>query len=395
MANITATALPFYVLIPAAGKGQRMGSDTPKQYMNIAGKPLLRHTLDNVLSWDGVQNVHVIIHPDHREYYAETVKGLDLPPPIIGGNERSDSVFNGLKEIQKHNTLTNDDIILIHDGARPFTHPDDIRKFIAELTKSRAASLSSNISDTIRKLNENDVAGDVIDRNILRGLQTPQGFRYSDILKAHEQNTDNVTDDTSLISIMGIDVTLVTAEHLNMKITTPEDLIVAKTLLSKEIDIRTGMGFDVHAFVDTPTGRPLMLCGVSVEHERALSGHSDADVGLHALTDAIFGAIGEGDIGRHFPPSDDTFKDMDSAVFLDKAVRMCRDKGGIIMNTDLTLICERPKITPYAAAMRTRVATLLNIDESRVNIKATTTEKLGFTGRGEGIAAQAVISIRV
>lgn len=384
----------FHVLIAAAGTGTRMGSDIPKQYMQIGSKALLRHTIENALSWNHVASVHIIIHPDHQALYEAAIHGLDLPDPIIGGDERSKSVYNGTNYLKKNINLKNEDIIFIHDGARPYTHKDDIAALSAALVNHRAACLCAPVSDTIRKIN-GEMAADIINRDDLRALQTPQAFRLGDIIKAHAQNKANVTDDTALASAIGIDVALVTARHPNTKITTPEDFEMAKVLLGKPLDIRTGMGFDVHAFEDAPTGRKLMLCGIPVPHDRALAGHSDADVGLHALTDALLGALGEGDIGRHFPPSDNTFKDMDSAVFVDKAVRICADKGGIILNADITLICETPKITPHADAMKARVATLLGICESRVNIKATTTEKLGFTGRGEGIAAQAVVSVKI
>ncbi len=419
----TISPQPFHVLIAAAGVGARMGADLPKQYMDIGGKPLLRHTIDNARSWAGVKSLRVIIHADHRALYNDAITGLDLPPPIIGDNTRSSSIFNGLTALGDVDNVTHEDIVFIHDGARPFTHKDDIAALCDELAQSRAVSLCAKVSDTVRIKNKDGDAGDALNRDTLRALQTPQGFRYGDIMRAHEHaDTETATDDSALMSALGIDVALVDTHYLNSKITTPQDFKLAQAILGNTMnndisngmtndkkspttpshpapDIRTGLGFDVHAFetapsLNAPSKRKLMLCGVHVEHTHALAGHSDADVGLHALTDALLGACGAGDIGRHFPPSDDTFKNMDSAVFLEKAVQICtHDMGGRIMNADITLICEMPKITPHAPAMTKRIAALLGIEHTRINVKATTSERLGFTGRGEGIAAQAVVSV--
>jgi 2-C-methyl-D-erythritol 4-phosphate cytidylyltransferase / 2-C-methyl-D-erythritol 2,4-cyclodiphosphate synthase len=376
----------FHVIVAAAGQGSRMGAYLPKQYIKIAGKTLLAHTLQNIMSWQGVCSVQVVIDPEHADLYHEAVSGLGLPPPITGGKQRKNSINNALNNVSH---LKNEDIVLVHDAARPFTRPEDVQNLLSALDTHRAASLASPVSDTLRRDQQ------VIDRTGLWALQTPQAFHYGDLKQAHASESDAHTDDTSLLSAMGINVKIVPGSRTNFKITETEDLVMAEALLNRNTETRTGFGYDVHAFEKAPTRRKLMLCGVAIPHQVSLEGHSDADVGLHALTDAILGAIGAGDIGHHFPPSDMQFKNMDSAVFLEKSVDMLADKGGTILNLDVTLICEAPKIGPHRDAMVARIAQIARIDASRVNVKATTTEKLGFTGRGEGIAAQAVATVRL
>lgn len=383
----------FHLIIAAAGRGTRFSDTLPKQYFKINDKTILRHTIDNALFWPGLKSLHVIINPDDAKHYHEAVMNLDLPNPIHGGKERSDSINNALNNISN---IANDEIILIHDAARPFVSFTDIQKLLQSLQNNRAASLAHPVFDTLRHAKDS-IAGDIIDRNGLWALQTPQAFRYADIKAAHmkSQYNQEYTDDTSLVSAIGIDVALVEGKRSNIKITTQDDIKMAKALLTKQTQTQVGLGFDVHAFDKEKTDKPLILCGIKVDHTHSLDGHSDADVGLHAITDALFGALAEGDIGQHFPPSDNQYKDMDSAVFLQKASSILKEKNGDIQNIDLTLICELPKIAPYSKSMKKRIAQILDIEQTNINIKATTTEKLGFTGRGEGIAAQAVVTIKI
>ncbi len=382
---------PFSMLIAAAGAGERLGGDIPKQYQILAGEIVLRRTLSKFMKISGLQEIRVIIHEKHRDLYQNAVAGLNLPAPIIGAESRKKSVLNGLRALSE-NTAP-DHIILIHDAARPLIDEQDITALLHTLENAKAATLCAPIADTLIT-NDEGHAGDVLERNQLRAIQTPQGFRFRTLLDAHQRfiTEDRFTDDASLVSACGIDVALVMAKAPNFKITHPSDFAMAEALLSHNRRTRTGQGFDVHAF-DTNNAEYVMLGGIQIPYNRKLAGHSDADVALHAITDALLGAIGAGDIGDHFPPSDMTFKDMDSAIFLEKARDLVLDKGGIIENIDLTIICEAPKIGPHKERMRTRIATILRLDEDQIGVKATTTEKLGFTGRGEGIAAQAIASV--
>ena len=352
----------------------------------------MRHTLEVFLSLPVLKSIRVIIDPKHADWYHDAVKGLSLPPPIQGGSERNISVYNGLKELSD---LENDEIILIHDAARPFVSSAEILEVVKAAYLYKAASLAVPVADTMARTNQDEIA-DYVSRDGLWALQTPQGFQKGLIIEAHEKAGEKgaVTDDTSLIRALGHDVKIVPGSRRNFKITTAEDMKMAQSILSGQTQTRTGLGYDVHAF-DFDTAGPVILCGVVVPHDHKLKGHSDADVGLHAITDALYGAMAEGDIGRHFPPSDDTFKNMDSAVFLKHAADMLQKKGGQIINIDLTLICEAPKITPHAEKMTGRVAEILDIKPNQVSIKATTSEGLGFTGRREGIATQAIASVRL
>ena len=378
----------FHVLIAAAGQGLRLGTALPKQYVKINGRAVLRHTVENILRWPGILSMHVIINPEHMDLYQEAVTGLPLPPPLVGGKTRKQSIYNALKNISQ---VKNDEIILVHDAARPLIAWDHTQKLLNTMTPGHAASLARPVTDTLRREDE------TINRNGLWALQTPQAFYFADLKSAHENASpeQDFTDDTSLVATAGIPVKLVEGSPTNIKITTQDDLLMAQALLSVNLETRTGMGFDVHAFDKSGSKKPLKLCGVTIPHNHPLAGHSDADVGLHALTDALLGTIGAGDIGTHFPPSDQKYKDMDSSIFLSKAVELITAQGGIILHMDLTLICEMPKIGPHAAAMKSRISEITNIDPSRISIKATTTEKLGFTGRGEGIAAQAVATVKL
>jgi 2-C-methyl-D-erythritol 4-phosphate cytidylyltransferase/2-C-methyl-D-erythritol 2,4-cyclodiphosphate synthase len=385
--------VPFYAVIVAAGSGTRAGADLPKQYVRIAGKPVLRHTLERFMACPGLRGIRVVINPDHRSLYDAAVAGLALPAPVAGGNSRKYSVFNGLSAFSD---LKYTDIVLIHDAARPFVAVEDIERLAQTIQSYDAATLAVPMADTLR--HATDKAQDFVDRTGLWGIQTPQAFRYGVIMESHAKAAPGAewTDDTGLASAAGFDVAVVAGNRRNFKITTSDDWEMADNLMTGLQNMRTriGMGFDVHAFAQIQGG-PVRLCGVDVDHPHRLYGHSDADVGLHAITDALLGAVAAGDIGRHFPPTDPKWKGVDSAVFLREAVRIVKEKGGEIVNIDVTLICEAPKIGPHSGLMQEKVAEICGIAPDQVNIKATTTEKLGFTGRGEGIAAQAVASVQV
>lgn len=379
----------FNALIAAAGQGTRCGGGLPKQYRVLAGKPLLRHTIEAFIGLPGLQRIKVIIDPAHEKLFLDAIKGLKNIDFVHGGNSRRSSVRNGLSAFSD---LKDSDILLIHDAARPMVRRNDIKALLGTLNDNKAATLATPITDTVKYENKKET----IARDGLYSLQTPQGFHYGTIKKAHASADPQTeyTDDTGLVSALGIPVKLVQGHKSNFKITTEDDFEMAEKLMMQHEETRTGMGFDVHAFADTPA-TTVMLCGVSVPHNRPLSGHSDADVGLHALTDAILGSIAAGDIGQHFPPSDNTYKNMDSAVFLRRAVELLQGKGGRIVNLDVTLICEAPKIGPHRHVMEKRIAEIAGIEPQRVSVKATTTERLGFTGRGEGIAAQAIATVRL
>lgn len=386
---------PFSVIIVAAGGGTRLGGDIPKQYIEICGRTILRHTLDIFMEMDALQEICVVINPQHKALFQNATDGLDNIKFCHGGNERKDSVYNGIKTLSH---LKDQDIILIHDAARPFVQNAEIKTLLTAMQSYKAASLAHPVVDSLSYCDQDDFTTSRISREHLWSVQTPQAFHYGVLKQAHEQCDahKNYTDDTSLVSALDIPVKFVEGSKSNFKITLAEDLTLAEHILSTKLstDIRTGLGYDVHAFDDdTKDITHIRLCGVDIAHNRKLKGHSDADVGLHALTDAILGAIGEGDIGLHFPPSNMDFKNMDSAVFLEHAMKLLRDKGGALINADVTLICERPKIGTYREQIVVRLAEILNVSPKRVNMKATTSEKLGFTGREEGIAAQAAVSV--
>ncbi len=379
----------FNLLIAAAGQGTRCGGGLPKQYRMLAGKPLLRHTIDAFIGFPGLQQIKVIIDPAHEELFLGTIKGLKNIDFVAGSDSRRNSVKNG---VNSFSNLKDSDILLIHDAARPMVRKDDIQTLIDALNDNEAATLAAPVTDTVKYENRKES----VTRDDLYALQTPQGFHYGTIKKAHASADPQTeyTDDTGLVSALGIPVKLVQGHRGNFKITTEDDFEMAEKLMARQEETRTGMGFDVHAFADTPA-TTVMLCGVAVPHNRPLAGHSDADVGLHAITDAILGSIAAGDIGQHFPPSNDKYKNMDSAIFLRRAVELLQEKGGHTVNLDVTLICEVPKIGPHREAMEKRIADIAGIEPRRVSVKATTTERLGFTGRGEGIAAQAIATVRL
>ena len=376
------------ILIVAAGKGERAGTSTPKQYVPLLGQSMLRRSIEAFCGRPDTL-IKVAIGPGQEALYGIATAGLDLSPPAIGGATRQESVRRGLE------ALAGDapDFVLIHDAARPLVSPRLIDGVIGALQDGADAAIPLlPVADTLRK-QESGKWITVPREGVLRA-QTPQGFRFAAILKAHRDHAAHeVTDDMALAELVGLKIVAVPGEETNMKVTSAEDFAMAKGLLSARLgETRTGSGYDVHRFVP---GDHVWLCGVRIPHDHALEGHSDADAGLHALTDAILGALGEGDIGLHFPPTDERWRGAPSSKFLDHAASLVRGKGGAIVHCDITIICERPKISPYREAMRARIAEILDLDISRVSVKATTTEGLGFTGRREGLAAQAVATVRM
>jgi 2-C-methyl-D-erythritol 4-phosphate cytidylyltransferase / 2-C-methyl-D-erythritol 2,4-cyclodiphosphate synthase len=381
-------------LIAAAGTGERAtaaGSrpSLPKQYRDLAGLPVLRHTVRTFAAELGADCVFTVIRSHDRELCRSAIAGLATPEPIIGGPRRQDSVRLGLEGAAQQTSPAK---VLIHDAARPFVSATVISRVIEGLKSADAVAPMIPIPDTLRRKGEG--AFGLVPRDELFRTQTPQGFAFDAILAAHRRYaSESFTDDIALAECAGLKVVAVAGEEMNIKLTTPSDFELAQRLaLSALPDVRTGTGFDVHRFAD---GNHVWLCGIRVPHDFGLEGHSDADAGLHALTDALLGAIGAGDIGSHFPPTDEKWRGAGSWIFVGHAARLVRDLGGAIAHTDVTLICERPKIAPHRDAMRRRVAEILGIDIERVSIKATTTEGLGFTGRREGLAAQAVATIRL
>lgn len=390
----TCIAPTCIALIVAGGSGQRFGAERPKQYLDLAGKPVLRRTVEAFLDHPQVTGVHVVIDPAWRDAYDAAVSGLGLPDPVAGGASRQDSVRNGLEALAADGAP---DLVLIHDAARPLIDADTIGAVIAALDRTPGAIAAVQVADTLKRGSGNGGSGAIagtVDRDGLWRAQTPQGFRFPAILEAHRAAAGlSLTDDAAVAERAGLAVALVPSKEDNFKVTTPDDLTRAtRVIMSNLWDLRTGSGFDVHRFTD---GDFVTLCGLRVPHDHGLEGHSDADVGLHALTDAILGALAAGDIGSHFPPTDPRWRGADSAKFLRHAADLVAERGGVIAHADVTIICERPKVGPHRAAMAERIAQILGIEVGRVSVKATTTEQLGFTGRREGIAAQAVATIRL
>jgi 2-C-methyl-D-erythritol 4-phosphate cytidylyltransferase/2-C-methyl-D-erythritol 2,4-cyclodiphosphate synthase len=380
---MTASAV---ALIVAAGRGQRFGAATPKQYLLLAGRPVLRHSLEAFARHPQVHAVCVVIQSEDRARYDAAAAGLALLPPVQGGSTRQESVRLGLESL----VALAPGYVLIHDAARPLVDAALIDRTIAPLAQVAGAIASLPIADTVKR-GAGGLIAETLDRQTLRRAQTPQSFRFAEILAAHRAAAGReLTDDAAVAEAAGLEVALVEGSEENFKVTTEADLRRAEHLLSPAVDIRCGNGFDVHRF---GPGDRIMLCGIAVPHDQGLQGHSDADVGLHALTDAILGAIGAGDIGQHFPPGEARWRDADSAQFLAHAASLVGERGGRVLSVDVTLICERPKVGPHRAGMIERIAAILGLDPSRVSVKATTTEGLGFTGRREGIAAQATATI--
>ncbi len=378
-------------LVVGAGRGRRFGGDIPKQYRSLGGVPLLRHTLAAFVDHPAVDSVRAVIHPDDRDLYDDAGQGLDLLDPVPGGATRQDSVRLGLVSLAERAPGQ----VLIHDAARPFPSADLIGRVIDALGETPGAVPAVPVADTLKRGTADRRIAGTVDRHGLWRAQTPQGFHFQTILEAHAaaRGRDDLTDDAAVAELAGVSVALVTGSEENFKVTTRDDLDkAARALGGGGPEFRTGTGFDVHRLID---GNRIVLCGIEIPHDRGLDGHSDADVALHAVTDALLGAIAAGDIGSHFPPTDPRWKGAPSDVFLRHAVDLVARRGGAVTHVDLTLICERPKIGPHRTSMRDHLAGLLGIAADRVSVKATTTEKLGFTGRDEGIAAQAAATVRL
>jgi 2-C-methyl-D-erythritol 4-phosphate cytidylyltransferase/2-C-methyl-D-erythritol 2,4-cyclodiphosphate synthase len=385
-------------LITACGKGTRFnkGEGIPKQYLSLAGVPLLRHSIMAFLNHPKIDDIICVINPEDTKLYEEATIGLDLLNPVFGGSTRQSSIRLGLENLKNYNP----DKVLIHDGVRPFVSKRIINGILDKLETHPAVIPAVAVEDTLKKYGDGKIEW-TLERDNLWRAQTPQGFIYEDILNSHIAFKDlNFTDDAALNEYAGIPVAIVPGSQNNFKITTQEDYERAQRVASLFIqnikeENRCGFGYDVHAFRNLAKGEDhlIRLCGIDIEHDKKIVAHSDGDVAIHAIMDAILGAIGEDDIGKHFPPSDERWKGADSKDMLEIVNNLLAKKGGKIINIDLTIICEKPKISKYKEKMKETLAECLNTSISRVNVKATTTEKLGFIGREEGIAAQATASI--
>lgn len=391
-----------HVLVVAAGRGSRAGAGLPKQYRAIAGEPLIARTMRAMLASPLVECVTPVIHPDDEDLYTTSTAALDrvaanrIGRPTHGGATRQESVHAGLEALACRNGAK-PDIVLIHDGARPFTSPGLIDRAVRHARLYGAAVPGFPVTDTIKEIGRSGAIVGTPDRSSLRAVQTPQAFSFGLILDAHRraagERRHDLTDDAAVAEFAGHKVFVFEGELDNAKITTPDDFDRAEgRLLSNLPDIRTGQGYDVHAF---DVGDHVWLGGLKLPHDKALSGHSDADVVLHAITDAILGAIGDGDIGAHFPPSQAQWKGAASDLFLQDAMARVAKRGGLVAHIDATVVCERPKIGPHREAMRERIAAITGLTVDRIAIKATTSERLGFTGREEGIAALAIATVRL
>lgn len=368
-------------ILVAAGTGSRFGGDVPKQLLLLHGKPVLRHAAEALSPY-----VDLLQPVGDAALIGPALSGIEHLPIVPGGAERQDSVRAGLEALETYKP----DIVLVHDAARPIIPAGTIEAVLSALATYEGAIPALSVSDTLKRGDHGVIAETVPRANLFRA-QTPQGFRYATLLRLHRDAGYSIaTDDAALLEAANLQVALVPGSERNIKLTIRDDFSRLQTILGTHMIPRIGSGFDVHAM---KAGRPMILCGITVPFELGLAGHSDADVGIHALCDAIYGALAEGDIGRHFPPSEAIWKDADSARFLIHAAKRIAARGGQLSNADVTLICERPKITPHAPAMRARLAELLNVSVDIISVKATTTERLGFTGRGEGIAAQASVIV--
>jgi 2-C-methyl-D-erythritol 4-phosphate cytidylyltransferase/2-C-methyl-D-erythritol 2,4-cyclodiphosphate synthase len=383
-------------LIVAGGRGSRAGEGVPKQYRMLSGMPVLRRTALAFLRHPRIDQVSVVIHPDDEALYREAVRGLDLLPPVHGGATRRQSVAAGLaRSVAEAGNAT----MLIHDAARPLVARDLIDRCLDAVEGQRQSGATVAVvpalpvTDSLRR-GSRHLTGEVDRAGLLR-VQTPQCFDLVAMAALHDRFAaagEEFTDDAALAIRAGWEVATVPGDEANLKLTEPSDFARAATLLAADSSIRTGLGFDVHAF---EPGDGVWLGGIRIPHDRALKGHSDADVALHALTDAILGALAAGDIGDHFPPADPRWRGAPSSLFVEHARSLAEQRGASVEHVDVTIICEAPRIGPHREAIRSRIGTLLRLDLDRISVKATTTERLGLTGRGEGIAAQAVATLRV
>ena len=399
----TKTGPRVSVLIVAGGRGSRAvtaDDDSPKQYRNLDGLPVITRTIEAFLVHPAITQIVAVIHRDDQDAFRDAAGMVSAEiDAVVGGETRQQSVYNGLEFLAAIQSPP--DIVLIHDAVRPFISAGAITRVLNALQDADAAIAALPVVDTLKSSTRDGTVEATIPRDGLWRAQTPQGFRFEPILNAHrtaaQHGRSDFTDDAAVAEWQGIDVNLVEGNPENIKLTTAEDLADAdRRLLMEKVmsltDIRVGTGYDVHGF---EAGNSVTLCGIEIAHDRSLRGHSDADVAMHALTDALFGAIGAGDIGSHFPPSDPQWRGAASSVFLQRAVSLIREHGGLIASVDVTIICEAPKVGPHRDAMRANLAELCGIDVTRVSVKATTTEKLGFTGRREGIAAMATATVRL
>ncbi|MBV8752146.1 MAG: bifunctional 2-C-methyl-D-erythritol 4-phosphate cytidylyltransferase/2-C-methyl-D-erythritol 2,4-cyclodiphosphate synthase [Hyphomicrobiales bacterium] len=380
-------------VVVAAGRGLRAGGDMPKQYRHLAGEPVIRASLRLFAHHPEVALVQPVIHPDDGDRFGAAAAGLKLLTPVFGGATRQASVRAGLEALAPMRP----DLVLIHDAARPYASAALVSRAIAAVAATGAAVPVMPVADTVKSVDASGLIEATLDRTKLRTVQTPQAFAFAPVLDAHRRAADSgredFTDDAALAEWAGFKVAAFAGEAGNLKLTTPDDVArAARDHAATLADTRTGSGFDVHAFAP---GDHVMLGGVKIPHERGVVGHSDADVALHALTDALLGALAEGDIGTHFPPGDPQWRGASSDRFLAFAVERVRARGGRIAHLDLTIVCEAPRVGPHRDAMRGRIAAIAGVEIDRVAVKATTSERLGFTGRGEGIAAMATATVRL
>lgn len=387
-------------LITACGRGNRFnrGEGIPKQYLPLAGMPMLRHSILAFLNHPQITDVMCVIHPDDTALYEKATLGLDLLNPVFGGDTRQSSIRIGLENLIDYKP----DKILIHDGVRPFVSKRIINGILEKLESHPAVIPAIAVEDTIKKIGDGKIEWTLERENLWRA-QTPQGFIYQDILNSHIAFKDlNFTDDSALNEYAGIPVAIVPGSQNNFKITTEEDYDRAKHMTSLLLDdyqkeTRCGIGFDVHQFreIKSSENNLIRICGTEIEFDKKILAHSDGDVGIHAIIDAILGALGKGDIGEYFPPNDDKWKNIDSREMLKIINLLIKELDAQIINLDITIICEKPKVLTYKKLMSENLAKILGISPSRINIKATTTEKLGFLGREEGIACQAIASVTI
>ena len=377
-------------IIVAAGRGARLGAEIPKQYLPLAGQAVLRHAAAAIAQHPDVGPVRAVIRPQDQHLYEEAVQGLDLLDPVAGGATRQESVRLGLESL----TAQEPDNVLIHDAARPFPDEALLGRVLDALADAPGAVAALPVADTLKRAEGGRISA-TLERSGLWRAQTPQGFRFRAILDAHRgvAGQDDFSDDAAVAERAGLSVALVEGDEDNLKITTAGDLARAERILrARQGETRVGTGYDVHRL---GPGSGLTLCGVHVPFEKALHGHSDADVALHALTDALLGAVAAGDIGEHFPPGDPQWAGAASETFVRAAMAEIAKRGGSLVHADVTIICEAPKIGPHRAAMTRKLAQMLELEANCVSVKATTTEGLGLTGRGEGIAAQAIATVRL
>ena len=375
-------------LIVAAGNSVRFKTNIPKQYIEVNGKTVLRWSIERFLKNKNIDAAIVVINQNHRHFYEDTIKGMNLLPPAFGGNTRKQSVFSGLKALEK----LNPEKVLIHDSARPLVSTNLINEVIKKLDDYEAVDIGLPITDTVKQQNKDAVK--IINRDKLYVTQTPQGFDFKTILQLHKGIQEDYTDDISLCLKGNVKICKIFGEKNNIKITNFNDLEYFRFMIKKDRVYRTGLGIDIHRFSE-PLGEETMIkvCGISIPHNQSIIAHSDGDVGFHAITEALLGAMALGNIGQLFPPNDDKYKNMDSEYFLKYALNELNKLNASISNIDVTIICEKPKIMPYSKQMCENIAKISTINVEQVNVKATTTEKMGFLGTRQGIAAQTVCSI--